>query len=177
MRLSLPCLAATTALVLSSRVTYAQDAVKVEFVRVGQEGQASPAFIVKPRVTLDDLTVEIRCGSTRASRSGAVEPGRDIRLELAVPRGDHRCSGTLSIRSPDGSEGTMPLSFNVTMHPPLAVNVPRDSVDLSGRTLSVVLDRPAKSVKVEVVGPGGIIIGHGRNDAGPFSAGSAVPLT
>jgi hypothetical protein len=149
----------------------------MDIVRVGQEGQAPPAFIVKPRIPLDDLTVEVRCGTTTAQRTGAVRPGQDIRLELAVSRGQHRCTGRLAIRSPDGDEGEMPLNFSVTMHAPLKVTVPRESVDLSGRTLSVTLDRPAREVKVEVVGPGGGIIGHGHNGAGPFGVGQAVPLT
>ncbi len=161
----------------ASATASAQDAVKMDIIRVGQVGQATPAFIVKPRVHLTDLTVQLKCGSTSASRSGAAKPGQDVRLDLAVAKGQHQCSGSLSIRTTDGAEGEMPLKFGITMHPPLQVEVPRDSVDLSGHTLEVVLDRPVKEVKVEAVGPGGVVIGHGRNAAGPFQAGQRVPVS
>ena len=170
-------LAVAALFVLWASPASAQDAVKMDIVRVGQVGQSPPAFLVHAQVPLDDLTVQLQCGGTRAATSGAVERGKSVRLALEVPRGQHRCSGRLSIRASDGSEGELPLKFGVTMHPPLEVTVPRDSVDLSGGQLSVVLDRAAQSVKVEVVGPGGAIIGHGSNTAGPFSAGSPIPLS
>ena len=168
--LALPVLAASTA-------ATAQDAIKMEIVRVGQTGQASPAFVVHPQVALDDLTVEVRCGSVSDSRSGAASTGTPVRIELAVPVGSHACSGRLAIRTSDGGEGEMPLSFKVQMHPPLQVSVPRDSVDLSGKRLTAVLDRNAKEVKVEVVGEGGAVIGHGRAGGGSWPAGQPIPLT
>jgi outer membrane protein OmpA-like peptidoglycan-associated protein len=63
------------------------------------------------------------------------------------------------------------------MHPPLQVEVPRDSVDISGRTLDVLVDRNARGVKVDVIGPGGAVIGNGANTAGPFATGQRIPVT
>jgi len=156
---------------------FAQDAIKMEIVRVGQTGQATPAFVVHPQVTLDDLTVEVRCGGVSEKRNGKASPGTAVRLELAVPVGSHACSGRLAIRTADGGEGEMPLSFKVQMHPPLQVSVPRDSVDLSGKKLSAVLDRDAKGVTVEVVGAGGVVIGHGNGGSGSWPAGQPIPVT
>lgn len=177
MRPSISALFVAAGLAAAGSTAHAQDAVKMNIVRVGQQGQGSPAFIVQARVALDDLTVQVSCGGTRASTSGPVPRGSEVRLDLKVPKGQHNCTGSLAIRASDGSEGEMPLKFGVTMHPPLEVEVPRESVDLSGRALSVVVDRDAKEVKVEVVGPGGAIIGQGTNAAGPFAAGQAIPLT
>jgi len=177
MRPSLSPLLAGLPLLLAASPALAQDAVKMDIVRVGQVGQASPAFIVKAQVGLDDLTVNLKCGSATASQKGAVASGNTVRLDLDVKVGQHTCTGRLAIRAKDGSEGEMPLKFDVTMHPPLSVHVPRDTVDLSGRSLEVVLDRPAKEVKVEVVGPGGVVIGNGSNGAGPFAAGQSIPLS
>jgi outer membrane protein OmpA-like peptidoglycan-associated protein len=164
------------ALALSSTAV-AQDAIKMEIVRVGQTGQATPAFVVHPQAKLDELTVEVRCGGVSEKRSGTAAPGTPVRLELAVPEGAHSCSGRLSIRSSDGSEGEMPLNFKVQMHAPLKVQVPRDSVDLSGKTLSVVLDRNAKGVTVEVVGEGGAVIGHGNAGGGSWPAGQPIGVS
>lgn len=165
----LPVLAAST-------VAIAQDAIKMEIVRVGQTGQAAPAFVVHPQVSLEDLTVEVRCGGVSDTRQGAATPGTPVRIELPVPVGAHACSGRLAIRTSDG-EGEMPLKFDVQMHPPLKVRVQRDSVDLSGKRLTAVLDRNAKGVKVEVIGEGGDVIGHGHAGGGSWPAGQPIPLT
>ncbi len=168
--LTLPVLA------LSSTAA-AQDAIKMEIVRTGQTGQAPPAFVVHPQVTLADLTVEVRCGGLSETRGGAASPGTPVRIDLAVPVGSHSCSGRLAIRGSDGSEGEMPLSFKIQMHAPLKVQVPRDSVDLSGKSLSVVLDRNAKEVTVEVVGERGVVIGHGHAGGGAWPAGQPINVT
>ncbi len=177
MRLSLPSLFASTLVLAVGTMANAQDAVSMDIIRSGQVGQSAPAFIVKPRLPLDELAVQLQCGTTTAHHSGPVQPGDEIRMDLAVSKGKHTCTGRLAIRGTDGSEGEMPLRFSVTMHPPLQVTVPRDSVDLSGRALSVLLDRTAREVKVEVVGAGGVVIGHGQNASGPFAVGEPVPLT
>ncbi len=155
----------------------AQDAVKMEVVKVGQVGQAGPAFVVRPQVPLDNLAVDVACGSVKANHKGPAKSGEVVTLALPVSTGRHKCSGRLAILTSGGEEGEMPLSFEVTMHPPLKVSVPRESVDLSGRHLSVVLDRPARSVQVEVVGPGGVVIGHGNQDAGNVGAGQPISVS
>lgn len=156
---------------------HAQDAVSMEVVKAGQQGQGTPALIVHTHAPLDDLTVSVSCGGVRANHSGKTASGQHVRLDLAVPKGQHTCTGTLSIATADGGAGEMPLKFGVVMHPPLSVTVPRESLDLSGRALSVVVDRPAKDVGVEVITVGGDVIGRGGEGGGRWPAGAPIPVT
>lgn len=137
----------------------AQDAVKLEITRAGQDGTAPPAFIVLPQQAISALDVSVQCGGITEEHHGAVAAGERVELPLAVPVGEHTCTGALGLRLSDGSEGEMPLSFSVQMYPPLELMVDRAGVDLEGQRLTARLDRDAARIDITATGVGGVTLG------------------
>src|SRR5687767_12332004 len=97
----------------------AQDAVSLEVVKSGQVGTSKPALILHVNQGPADLDVKLDCGGIGASRSGRFAAGEKLELPLDLPAGTRTCKGRLTGVFADGTEGEMPLSFQVTMHPPL----------------------------------------------------------
>lgn len=139
----------------------AQDVVSLEYIKKGQVGTAKPAFTVIANVAADDLTVKVSCGGIAMNRSGAASAGERKTWELDLPSGIHTCSGQLSVATPDGETGEMPLKFTVQVLPRMQMRVVPGSIDLPSRTLSVTLERAASKVEVSIFGPGGKEIGGG----------------
>lgn len=139
----------------------AQDAVKLEVIKKGQAGVGYPAIVVLPQQDLADLAVRVDCGKTSAQRNGAASAGSRVSLELKVPPGTWDCKGTLRIVGTDGSEGEMPLKFQVALVGGMQITVPREKVDMAGRKLELVLDRPGRLVETTVYGEGGRELGKG----------------
>ncbi|MCB9779034.1 MAG: OmpA family protein [Alphaproteobacteria bacterium] len=136
----------------------AQDAVSLELVRHGQVGAAPPAVAVTANDALAKLDVRVVCGATRAEGSRAPKAGEVLRLELDVPQGRHSCKGTLSIRTPDGETGEMPLSFEVERLPPMKLAVARDDLDLAAGTVALTADRDTQAVVVQAFGEDGLLV-------------------
>lgn len=141
----------------------AQDAVKLEILRTGQQGTADPALVVLPQQAITSLDVAVQCGGVSQRHSGSVTAGQRVELPLAVPIGEHACSGTLALRLSDGSEGEMPLSFGVQMLAPLSLTVDRSGVDLDAQTLAAALDRDAAEIEITAYGIGGASLGTTRH--------------
>lgn len=157
---------------------HAQDAVSLEVVRTGQEGQSNPGLVVLPQARALDLRVSVACGGATAERRGAAEPGERILLELAVNPGTYTCTGSLELELADGSTGSMPLSFQIQMFPPLQITVDKASIDLEARKMKVTLDRPASRVDVKAYGLGGELVGEGSTPAmgaGPIDVEWSMP--
>ena len=142
-------------------IAFAQDAVSLEYVKKGQVGTAKPAFTVIANTAADDLTVKASCGGISMTRSGPASAGDRKTWELDLPAGTHSCSGQLSVATPDGETGEMPLKFTVQVLPPMKMRVVPGSIDLPSRSLSVTLERAASRVEVSIFGPGGKEIGGG----------------
>jgi outer membrane protein OmpA-like peptidoglycan-associated protein len=152
----------------------AQDAIKLEIVRVGQQGTAVPALVVLPQQNIDALDVSVQCGGVRQQHSGAAGAGQRVELPLAVPIGQHTCAGSLSLRLSDGSEGEMPLAFGVQMLAPLSLTVARDGVDLDARTLTAILDRDAARIEITATGIGDTPLGTTHHDLSAHPAGAPI---
>lgn len=105
--------------------------------------------------------MKVQCGSVVASRDGAAREGERIVLELRVPAGNWECKGTLEGVFSDGSEGQMPLKFQVNVVGGMKITVPRETLDLANRRLEVILDRPGKMVETTVFGDAGRQVGQG----------------
>ncbi len=163
-------------LALHFGLAHAQDAVKMEIVRKGQVGTASPRLVLLPQVDARDLAVAVRCGSApERRRDGPAQPGQRVELELLpveTKAGSVSCTGRLRLAAADGTEGELPLSFQVQMLPALTLHVDRSTLDLGAQRLVVSGDRPLASAEVDVVGPGGEPIGGGRG-----TGSGAVPVT
>ena len=157
-------------------VALAQDAIQLEILRTGQVGTSTPAFIVNAQQAIADLQVDVRCGSVTGHYGAAASAGQRVELPLAVPVGQHDCTGSLSLRLSDGSEGEMPLSFQVQMLPTLELSIDRDSVDLEAATLTATLSRPAAELEITAYGLDGITLGAVRHTLGGAPAGEPITV-
>jgi len=162
------------ALVVSAQ---AQDAVSLQVVRKGQAGQSVPALVLTPNLDADRLDVDIACGGATASWKGGAPSGKPVRLELATRPGRHTCTGTLRAAFTDGSEGDMPLQFEVEMVEPMTVTVDPASVDTSARRLTLILDRPAGRVEVSATTPDGQAAGSGFIEGAGAAAGTPLEVS
>jgi hypothetical protein len=156
-----------------SFAAHAQDAVKMEIRATGQVGGDVPSLVLVPVKDATNLDVDVDCGSTRASRAGRAPSGQTIELPLRVATGTWTCRGSLRGEFTDGSTGEMPLQFDVSMLPPMKVEVPADSLDLDARRLSVVSSRPIAKIDIGVTGLGQQRLGGGSID---FPTGRASPV-
>ncbi|MCK6505780.1 OmpA family protein [Myxococcota bacterium] len=152
----MPTLPALALLPLALSATAgAQDAVRLEIVREGVVGGASPALTVHPRVDLERLDLQLSCGATRAGHQGPAELAVPVVVPLPVPQGRHACTGRLAVRMTDGSEGEMPLSFQVEVLPELRLSTAPDHLDLQAGTLVVEGSRPLASAEAILTGEQG----------------------
>ena len=143
---------------LFSSVARAGDAVALQLVRTGQVGTSPPALVLTPASAANTLDVRLRCGSTPFSRTGAAASGEAVRIELPLDIGIKRCSGVLSVSLIDGTEGEMPLDFEVEVLPVLELTVDRTAVDLASGALQLEGSRALGSVAVEVFGLGNTLL-------------------
>jgi outer membrane protein OmpA-like peptidoglycan-associated protein len=160
-----------------SLAAFAQDAVSLEVVRKGQTGQSVPALVLTPNVDADRLDVDVACGGASANWRGGAPAGEPVRLELATTPGKHTCTGTLSATFADGSEGDMPLKFDVEMVEPMKVTVDTASVDTAARTLRLTLDRPAGKIEIKATTPEGGPAGSGTLDGQGAAPGTPLALS
>jgi hypothetical protein len=161
-------------LLWSLSVAWAQDAVTLELVQRAQHGAGLPRVSVIANVDTRQLTVSLRCGELPVSATGAPSAGErlDIDIALPSPRSAH-CSGELSVTLEDGSEGAMPLAFDVELLAPIDISVDRDSVNLAEGTLSLSLSRPAARVSIVATGMDGEV---GRGTEHSVFGGAPVQL-
>ena len=162
------------ALVVNAR---AQDAVALQVVRKGQAGQSVPALVLTPNLDADRLDVDIACGGATASWKGGAPGGKPVRLELATQPGRHTCTGTLRASFTDGTEGEMPLEFEVEMVEPMTVTVDPTTVDTSARSLTLTLDRPAGRIEVSATTPEGQPAGSGVVDGAGAAPGTPLEVS
>lgn len=152
---------------------HAQDAVSLSYVKAGQVGTSLPGLTLTLHQDADDLSVDLTCGTKKFSRSGPAKSGAQIQMALDLPAGQWTCKGALNGRFSDGGEGSMPLSFGVTVYEPLKVTLASGSLDLAARRLSVTLDRRAGKVEVIATTLGGDVVGRAEV---PSSAAAGTPI-
>jgi len=150
--------------------------VDLEVMPTAQVGLGKPGIVLVVNQDAELLDARVDCAGAWAEHKGGAVAGTRIALELAVPPGHHVCTGTLSAKFLDGSEGEMPLSFEVDMFAPLAVTVPRTGLDVPGRKLYATLDRTPQLVEVEVFGPRDAPIGSGSAPGVGTAAGEALEV-
>jgi hypothetical protein len=151
----------------------AGEPITLDLVAKGQEGSSHPKLILRGHQPIERYQVQLRCGREQVSRSGSMGSGDLVEIELAIPVGRASCSGSLSASFADG-EGEMPLSFEIVQLPPMEILVPRERLDLEGRSLELQADRAVEQVEVEVYGETGQMLGHGTAPAGGQAAGTML---
>jgi len=151
---------------LLSTLAWAENAVDIEIVRHGQLNTSTPALIVKVRQPLTQLDVRFTCSGKSYALGQSAERG-ELKIPIETPKGNHACKGTLSIEMDDGSSGSMPLNFEVTMHPELKMSIPEDKVDLKKGTLNVKLDRPSETYSISLFDSDNTEVGQGFERVDP----------
>ncbi len=158
---------------LLTALASAENAVDIEVIRHGQVQTQNPALILKVRQPLTMLDVQVNCAEKSFSIHRSADRG-DIKLPIDTKVGEHTCTGTLSIEMDDGSSGSMPLKFGVSMHPALTLTLPTESVNIDAGTLKVKMDRPAESYSVSLLDSDGSPVGEGFERVDPaFNLGFA----
>ena len=143
---------------LSASTARAGDAVALKLVRTGQVDTSPPALVLTPAVAATELDVRLDCGGQKFTRAGPARGGEEIRVDVGLGVGSARCSGSLVVALIDGTEGEMPLDFEVEVLPTLELAVDRGSVDLVQGSLKVHASRALGSVSVEVFGLGNSLL-------------------
>jgi len=160
-------------LLLAPSTSLASEPITLDLVAKGQEGSSHPRLTLRGHQPIDQYVVSLKCGGTKLSESGTMGSGDLVEIPLEIPVGRASCTGTLSASFADG-EGEMPLSFEIVQLPPMEVVVPRDELDLEGRSLVLKADRAVEQVEVEVYGETGAMLGHGTAPVGGAAPGSPV---
>jgi outer membrane protein OmpA-like peptidoglycan-associated protein len=154
-------LAALT-LLLSPKLSLAQQAVDIETTRVTQHGYGDPSITFKPNVS-GRLGVQISCASKSYRLDTAIRPGHDETLAFhSLPVGTHQCSGSVQLSAEDGTSGEMPLNLQIQLLPPLEINVAPEDLDLNNKTLRLKASRALERVQILVKGfreSGGVVGG------------------
>ncbi len=171
----LPALLALASWLLPSSAD-AGEPITLDLVAKGQEGSSHPQLLLTGHAMIDRLLVQLTCGATSARHDGSLGTGERAALDLPVPVGRHRCEGSLVASMADGSEGELPLDFQVEQLRPMVVEAPRQHLDLEARQLQVRADRALSQVEVEVYCETGSMLGHGSVPAGAAAPGSLVAV-
>jgi len=149
----------------------AQEAVKLEVIHT-VHAPKQPALIVKPQAPASRLKIALTCSGVQAGFDGPASAQTEIRISIPVPAGTHTCTGQLHGSFTDGTEGSMPLSFQVAVQDPIQLSVSMDDLDLEGHKVQVHLNQPVSQIDVDVFGETGQQIG-----AATVGATSRTPAT
>jgi outer membrane protein OmpA-like peptidoglycan-associated protein len=120
------------------------------------------------------LDVRLDCGGKRFSRGGPASRGDKIELKLDLPQGKYTCRGELALTTAEG-EGSMPLSYDVSVLPALGIRLEPGSLSLPDHKMTIVLDRPSSKVEVHALGIGGAELGTGLLPV-EVPAGQDIPV-
>ncbi len=151
------------------------DPIDLEVVSKVQFGQpASLTLVVNQQAQNIDARVD--CGGAWAETHGGAGAGDRLVLELEANPGTHVCQGELKAVFSDGSLGEMPLSFEIVVFDELKLTVPRQHVDLEGKTLHVAMDRAPKEVTVTTYGAGDVVLGSGTMVASGEGPGDFIEV-
>ena len=130
----------------------ASDAVSLSVKNHVQVGAGSASLTVSAAET-GSVQVDLKCSGERFSMRASMAAGTEKTLEFrGLWAGTHPCKGSLQL-SAGGGTAQMPLDFEVTVHEPLAITAPSDTLDLANRTVSIQSSRPLASARIEVIGP------------------------
>lgn len=151
------------------------DPIDLEVVSTVQYGQAASLTLVMNQ-DVEQFDARIECGGAWNEKSGGAVAGTRVVMEVAPNPGRHTCKGHLNATFDDGSEGQMPLSFEVVVLDGLKLDVPRSMVDLEDGKLFVGMDRVPSSFEVTAYGEGGVVVGTGSMAAMGEGPGDLVEV-
>jgi outer membrane protein OmpA-like peptidoglycan-associated protein len=172
------------AMMLAGAPAAAQDDISVSVSSTVKVGEA-PAVTLTIRKPLARAALELKGSGPGAPRgrfktsAGPAKAGSELPLRLPKQRapGTIRWEGTLSVTFQDGAAGSMPLVFETRSAAPPAINLAEGGLDLKGHSVTVVMNRPAKSVDLEVLGDDGKLIANISETFDGPPAGTPLKLT
>ena len=124
-----------------------------------QTGQGLPQ--VQLRADSDFRKVTMSCersdGAEQSFSAGATKKGRSLTFDLKQPAGTfgYRCEARGYYGGGEEEYFDLGFRFEAFLGGALAVEVPRDQIDLKGRSLIARADRPVSAAHLTIVGPDG----------------------
>ena len=139
---------------LMGAIALAQESIQLEVVHT-VHAPRQPELILLPQVDASHIEVSLRCGQLDVRHTGPATSGSKVRIAIPVNHGKHTCTGTLFGMFTDGSQGEMPLQFQVAVQRPLTLGATANDVDLENGTLNVHVDQPLRMLELRVFGENG----------------------
>ena len=139
---------------LLSGIALGQESVKLEVVHT-VHAPRQPELILLPQVDASHMEINLRCGTVDVRHTGPANSGSRVRIKIPVEGGKHTCTGTLFGMFKDGTQGEMPLQFQVAVQRSLQLTATANDVDLENGTLTIHLDQPATTLALAVYGESG----------------------
>lgn len=158
------------AIMLLPLFAYADD-VDVELRDKALAGREPPAVILHVNRAVSSIAIELTRDDGKAvrGRQGPLAKGKQHAFALAADVGTWRYQGQLSVVFNNGSSASMPLTFSVSVLPPLSITVPAERLFLKERYLEAALSGAADRCEHVVTFDGK----PSRQDVARFSGESA----
>lgn len=153
---------------------HAQDAVSMDLIRYGQVNVAKPGMRFTVNQDADSLDIRVECAGKVQEKHGPARTGEKVELTFDIPQGTTQCRGSLAGEFSDGTTGESPLSFSITMLPPMKITLVPGTLDLNARHATITLDRNASKVEATAIGAKGVELATGLL---PTNATAGTPIT
>ena len=140
----------------------------------------------KPEITLAFQEVLHRATITVKSDDGSfnktwnyesVKPGKEYKLSWPTAKGEAGYTVSVEMVSPRGEKYTEETWVFFVASPPLRVNIPRESVDLEGKSFDLVSNHPPARVELEVFDVKRRVIGQSTFEVSDATQGKPVRVT
>jgi len=128
----------------------AADPISISRTSTAQTG-GPPAEIRVDAQVNGRVTVNLTCSGKRFGTDDEVSPGTQLVIQLPLPEGEHKCSGSLAATG--DVEGKMSLQFDVRVFPQLALSVAPEHLDLLTGKLKLQAPRQLAEVELAVYAP------------------------
>jgi outer membrane protein OmpA-like peptidoglycan-associated protein len=158
-------------ILLLSSVLFAQNAIDLSLIKYGQVETSNPAVELTFNQATNRFSMDLQCGSKHFHKDAiALSSGKKIKVELPIPKGKAKCSGSLDAEFADETTGSMPLNFSIEMLDALTIEIDRTSVDMNAKKLKAKGSRSIARFEVQLlnveqkeIGSGGIDVPKSRN--------------
>lgn len=152
-----------SALLTLPTIAFAQNAVEME-ARTTVSAGAKPPSITFKGLMPAKLIASVRCGGKPFSFDAPLSPGSSHTWNFTgLGVGRHACSGNVTLKTPDGGTGEMPLNFEVVIADQLKLYWTEADFNLEAEQMTLRASRGMVDIEVDVYGgEAGERIGGGR---------------